>query len=123
MKRFNKLSLVLAVAAFSIMSVSAFAQSGVPADENVPDTFIDENGDGVCDTYQAGGQGQGIGQGKGQSGKANGRGNGVADGSQPKTQQRLRDGSKAGGSYGQGTGDGAGSKTRSGSSGKGRSGK
>ncbi|MBT4482702.1 MAG: hypothetical protein HOC71_03380 [Candidatus Latescibacteria bacterium] len=123
MKRFNKLSLVLAVAAFSIMSVSAFAQNGVPTNNNVPDTFIDENGDGVCDTYQAGGQGQGIGQSKGQGGKANGRGNGVADSSQAKTQQRLRDGSKAGGSYGQGSGDGTGSQTRRGGSGKGRGGK
>ena len=120
MKRFNKLTLVLAIAAFMLMSVSAFAQNGVPAGENVPDTFIDENGDGICDTYQAGGQGQGIEQGKDQGGKSYGRRNGVADGSQAKTQQRLRDGSKAGGTYGPGSGEETGSQTRRGGSGKGR---
>ena len=122
MKRLYKLTLVLAIAAFSLVTVNAFAQNGVPVNSDVTETFIDENGDGICDTYQAGGQGQGLGQGNGQSGKAHGRGNGAADGTQAKTQQRLRDGSKSGGAFGQGTGGGTGSQARSGGS-KGRGGK
>ncbi|MBN1292116.1 MAG: hypothetical protein JXB48_09785 [Candidatus Latescibacteria bacterium] len=119
MKRFNKLTLVLAVFALALVSLGVFAEDGVPVEGNVPDTFIDENGDGVCDTYATGGQGQGLQQGKGQSGKSYGKGSGVADGTQPKTQQRLRDGSKAGGAYGPGTCNGTGSQKRSGGSGKG----
>ena len=110
MKRFSTLSLALAVAAFTVITATSFAQNGVPAGNTASTTFIDENGDGICDTYQAGGQGQGLGQGN----KAGKQGNGVADGSQAKTQQRLKDGSGAGGAYGQGTNVGTGNQGRTG---------
>lgn len=119
MTRFNTLTLVLALTAFALFTVNASAQNGVPVEDNTPDTFIDENGDGICDTYQAGGKAQGNAQGNGQSGKAYGRGDGAADGTQAKTQVRLRDGSKSGGTFGPGTGESTGSLQRRGVNGSG----
>ena len=124
MKRYNTLTLVFA-AVFTLFAVAAIAQNGAPVNSDVPETFIDEDGDGVCDTYQAGGQGQGPGQGNGRAGNAYKNGTGAAGGTQAKTQLHLRDGSGTGNAYKSGTcaATGTGRQTRSGGAGKGGSGR
>jgi len=53
MKRLTTITMVLALAAFTLLSLSAFAYTGP--------SFIDEDGDGICDNYQNGGRGLGQG--------------------------------------------------------------
>jgi hypothetical protein len=106
-----KRALILAVGILSISAATAFAQSPTtpeaPATRTVGADFVDANGDGICDNFQAGtrqGQGNGMarrgkrlgpqdgsGYGAG-SGAAVGRGNGtgVCDGTGPKGNGRGR---------------------------------
>ena len=60
MKRLTTITMVLTLAAFTLLSLSAFAEDTVPATNTGP-SFIDENGDGICDNYQNGGKGLGQG--------------------------------------------------------------
>jgi hypothetical protein len=88
MKRLMTLTLAAAVATLAI-PVLAQTSGTNPSSP----TFVDKDGDGICDTYQAGGQGQAKGKGSGK-GPGNGTGNqGVGP----------RDGSGYGAGYGAGT--------------------
>ena len=49
MKRFKKLTMVLSITAFTLVSVNSLAQNGVPVDTNLQDSFIDVDGDGVLE--------------------------------------------------------------------------
>ena len=101
MKRLMTLTLAAAVAT---LAIPVLAQT--PGKNTASPTFVDRNGDGICDTYQTGGQQQakGKGQGKGK-GPGNGTGNqgvgprdgsgygagsctGTCDGTGPKGQRR-----------------------------------
>ncbi len=64
MKRFYSLTLLLAFAVFSLAAVQAIAQE-TTADPPAGPSFIDENGDGICDNFQNGRRGLGLGNGKG----------------------------------------------------------
>lgn len=103
MKRFMTLTLAAAVAA---LAVPSFAQT--PGTNTTAPGFVDRDGDGICDTYQAGGQQQAAGKGKGK-GPADGTGNqglgprdgtgfgtgsctGVCDGTGPKGQTKGKKG-------------------------------
>lgn len=77
MKRFKTLTLVFAVAA--LVSAYGFADDEVTT--QTPDTtpaFVDDDGDGVCDNYQSGGQGLGQGRGN-KSNFVDADGDGVCD--------------------------------------------
>jgi hypothetical protein len=95
MKRLMTLALAAAVAT---LAMPALAQT--PGTNPSAPGFVDKDGDGICDTYQAGGQSQGQGARKGK-GPGNGTGNqGVGP----------RDGSGYGAGNGSGTCDGTGPK-------------
>jgi hypothetical protein len=95
MKRLMTLTLAAAVAT---LAIPALAQTR-GANPSSP-TFVDKDGDGICDTYQAGGQGQAKGKGRGngagnqgvgpRDGSGYGAGNctGACDGAGPKGQRR-----------------------------------
>ena len=99
MKRLMTLTLAAAVAT---LAIPVLAQT--PGTNTASPTFVDKNGDGICDTYQAGGQNQAKGKGRGK-GPGNGTGNqgvgprdgsgygagnctGTCDGTGPKGQRR-----------------------------------
>jgi hypothetical protein len=106
MKRLMTLALAAAVAT---LAVPALAQT--PGTNPSSPAFVDKDGDGICDTYQAGGQHQAKGKGKG---KGKGPGNGTGNqGVGP------RDGSGYGAGNCGGTCDGTGPKGQR--KGKGRS--
>lgn len=78
MKRLMTLTLAAAVATVAIPAL-AQTRGTNPSSPN----FVDKDGDGICDTYQAGGQHQAKGKGRGK-GPGNGTGNqgvGPRDGS------------------------------------------
>lgn len=103
MKRILMMTLAV-VAIASLASAQTPAASPVPgakaAGTAVGPNYVDANGDGICDNYQAGGRGQGAGQGRGY-GPGNGAGN---QGMGP------RDGSGYGPGSGTGACDGTGPK-------------
>lgn len=78
MKRLMTLTLAAAVAT---LAIPVLAQT--PGKNTASPTFVDRDGDGICDTYQAGGrqQGQGKGQGKGPANGTGNQGMGPRDGS------------------------------------------
>ncbi|MEI6667729.1 MAG: hypothetical protein WCP29_06200 [Acidobacteriota bacterium] len=107
-----KRAVILAIGILAIAAATTFAQTPVtpqaPGTTTVGPKFIDANGDGICDYYQAGTpQGPGQGQGRG-AGRGMGRGVGP------------RDGSGYGAPAGAGTGTGTGICDGTGPKGKGR---
>jgi len=54
---------VLFFAVFAAFAINAFADDSQPDTNIIVSTFIDENGDGVCDNYANGGLGLGLGYG------------------------------------------------------------
>jgi hypothetical protein len=102
-----KRTLILALGILAVSASVAFAQAPTtpqpPSGARVGANFVDANGDGICDQFQAGNR-QGQGGGKAQRGKrlgpqdgsgygagsgaAAGTGTGVCDGTGPKGKGR-----------------------------------
>ena len=97
-----KRALIVAMGIVAISAAITLAQTPTtpqaPTKTTVGPKFVDANGDGICDYYQAGtpqgpgkgqgqGQGQGMGRGKGR-GKGRGMGTGICDGTGPKGKGR-----------------------------------
>jgi hypothetical protein len=76
MKRLMTLALAAAVAT---LAVPALAQT--PGTNPSSPAFVDKDGDGICDTYQAGGQQQAKGKSKGPGNGTGNQGVGPRDGS------------------------------------------
>ncbi len=100
-----KRALVIALGFVLAASIAASAQSTpTPQAPTKGAAFVDANGDGICDNYQAGTSGgKGYGQGRGKrlgprdgsgfgagSGVASGTGTGTCDGTGPKGRQMGR---------------------------------
>ena len=77
MKRFTTYT-VITLALFLLFTVSAFAVDPAPGTNTELPSFIDEDGDGICDNYQAGGRGLGLRNGTGAN-FVDADGNGVCD--------------------------------------------
>ena len=67
MKRFNQLTAVLAAAALITVPAFVFSDDEVPTNDEAVYSFVDEDGDGVCDNYTEGGKGLGYGRGSGEN--------------------------------------------------------
>ena len=63
MKRFNQLTAVLATAALIAVPAFVFSDDEVTTSDEAVYSFVDEDGDGVCDYYAEGGKGLGSGRG------------------------------------------------------------
>ena len=110
-----KRAVILAVGIVALTTMAVSAQSPTtpqpPVKTTVGANFVDANGDGICDNFQAGtGLGQGSGKGSGK-GYGKGRGNGQHVG--------PRDGSGFGAPAGAGMGTGTGTGTCDGTGPKG----
>lgn len=61
----TKILTVLTFALFASFAINSYAAAPQPGTNTTSPTFIDENGDGVCDNYVAnGGKGSGLGKGQ-----------------------------------------------------------
>jgi len=101
MKRFTTLALVLLAAALVLVPAYVFSDDdeAAPATQTLSTNFIDENGDGICDNWQAGGQSLGLGKGNREN-FVDEDGDGVCD----NYQSELRKGKGQGRGYRQGAG-------------------
>ncbi len=106
-----KRTLILAIGILAVSASAAFAQAPTtpqpPAGARVGANFVDANGDGICDQFQAGNR-QGQGGGQAQRGKRLG------------PQDGSGYGAGAGAGAGAGTGAGTGVCDMTGPTGKGR---
>lgn len=85
---------VLAFALFAAFAINAFAADPQPGTNTTSPTFIDENGDGVCDNYAANG-GKGLGLGKGERRNfVDADGDGVCDNTGSGTKNQRKFGNK-----------------------------
>lgn len=101
MKRFTILSLLLLAAVLVPVPAYVFSDGDetTPAPQTRYANFVDEDGDGICDNRQTGGQGLGLGKGNRDT-FVDEDGDGVCD----TYQSGLRKGKGQGRGYGQGAG-------------------
>ena len=101
MKRFTTLAPLFLAAALVLVPAYVFSDGDetAPAPQVRYANFIDEDGDGICDNWQAGGQGLGLGKGTREN-FVDEDGDGVCD----NYQSGLRKGKGQGRGYKQGAG-------------------
>ena len=101
MKRFTTLALILLAAALVLVPAYVFSDDdeATPATQTGSTNFIDEDGDGICDNWQAGGKGLGLGKGNREN-FVDEDGDGICD----NYQSGLRKGLGQGRGYRQGAG-------------------